>query len=71
MSEEEIKNLSIGIVSSRFNNDIVEKISKACISKLYTLGVDEKRALRFLWVYKCGRKIKSGENLSLKYGAII
>ena len=35
------------------------------------LGVDEKRALRSLWVYKCGEKIKSGENLSLKYGAII
>ena len=45
MSEEEIKNLSIGIVSSRFNNDIVEKISKACISKLYTLGVDEKNII--------------------------
>ena len=39
MSEEEIKNLSIGIVSSRFNNEIVEKISKACISKLQALGV--------------------------------
>ena len=45
MSEEEIKNLSIGIVSSRFNNDIVEKISKACISKLYALGVDEKNII--------------------------
>jgi 6,7-dimethyl-8-ribityllumazine synthase len=42
MSEEEVKNLSIGIVSSRFNNEIVKKISKACISKLYTLGVNEK-----------------------------
>tara|TARA_B110000305_G_C18952898_1_gene409172 strand:+ start:55 stop:495 length:441 start_codon:yes stop_codon:yes gene_type:complete len=42
MGEEEIKNLSIGIVSSRFNNEIVKKISKACISKLYTLGVNEK-----------------------------
>ena len=42
MSEEEIKNLSIGIVSSRFNNEIVEKISKACISKLQALGVSEK-----------------------------
>ena len=42
MSEEEIKDLSIGIVSSRFNNEIVKKISKACISKLYTLGVNEK-----------------------------
>ena len=39
MSEEEIKNLSIGIVSARFNNEIVEKISKACISKLQALGV--------------------------------
>ena len=36
MNEEEIKNLSIGIVSSRFNNEIVEKISKACISKLHS-----------------------------------
>ena len=42
MSEEEVKNLSIGIVSSRFNNEIVKKISKACISKLYTLGINEK-----------------------------
>jgi|TARA_B110000240_G_C13226846_1_gene337120 6,7-dimethyl-8-ribityllumazine synthase len=42
MGEEEIKDLSIGIVSSRFNNEIVKKISKACISKLYTLGVNEK-----------------------------
>jgi 6,7-dimethyl-8-ribityllumazine synthase len=42
MSGEEIKDLSIGIVSSRFNNEIVKKISKACISKLYTLGVNEK-----------------------------
>ena len=41
MSEEEIKNLSIGIVSSRFNNEIVEKISKACISKLLALGVSK------------------------------
>ena len=39
MGEEEIKNLSIGIVSARFNNEIVEKISKACISKLQALGV--------------------------------
>ena len=39
MSKEEIKNLSIGIVSARFNNEIVEKISKACISKLQALGV--------------------------------
>jgi len=38
---------------------------------VFALGVDEKRALRSLWVYKCGDKIKSGENLSLKYGAII
>jgi len=42
MGEEEIKDLSIGIVSSRFNNEIVKKISKACISKLYTLGINEK-----------------------------
>ena len=39
MSKEEIKNLSIGIVSARFNNEIVEKISKACTSKLQALGV--------------------------------
>ena len=42
MSEEEVKNLSIGIVSSRFNNEIVKKISNACISKLHTLGVNKK-----------------------------
>ena len=42
MNEEEIKILSIGIVSSRFNNEIVEKISKACISKLLALGVSKK-----------------------------
>jgi len=42
MNEEEIKILSIGIVSSRFNNEIVEKISKACISRLLALGVREK-----------------------------
>ena len=42
MDEEEIKNLSIGIVSSRFNSEIVEKISKACISKLLTLGVSQR-----------------------------
>jgi len=42
MSGEEIKDLSIGIVSSRFNNEIVKKISKACISKLHILGVNEK-----------------------------
>ena len=34
--------IKIGIVSSRFNNEIVEKISKACISKLQALGVSEK-----------------------------
>ena len=45
MSEEEIKNLSIGIVSSRFNNEIVEKISKACILKLQALGVSEKKII--------------------------
>ena len=45
MSEEEIKNLSIGIVSSRFNNEIVEKISKACISKLQALGVSNKNII--------------------------
>jgi 6,7-dimethyl-8-ribityllumazine synthase len=45
MSEEEIKNLSIGIVSSRFNNEIVEKISKACISKLQVLGVSKKNII--------------------------
>ena len=45
MSEEEIKNLSIGIVSSRFNNEIVEKISKACISKLQALGVNKKNII--------------------------
>ena len=45
MSEEEIKNLSIGIVSSRFNNEIVEKISKACISKLQALGVSKKNII--------------------------
>tara|TARA_B110000238_G_C16073817_1_gene416152 strand:- start:642 stop:1085 length:444 start_codon:yes stop_codon:yes gene_type:complete len=42
MDEEEIKNLSIGIVSSRFNSEIVEKISKACISKLLALGVSQR-----------------------------
>ncbi len=41
MGKEEIKNLSIGIVSSRFNSEIVEKISKACISKLLALGVSQ------------------------------
>ena len=45
MSEKEIKNLSIGIVSSRFNNEIVEKISKACISKLQALGVSKKNII--------------------------
>jgi len=45
MSEKEIKNLSIGIVSSRFNNEIVEKISKACISKLQALGVNKKNII--------------------------
>ena len=45
MNEEEIKNLSIGIVSSRFNNEIVEKISKACISKLKALGVSKKNII--------------------------
>ena len=43
MNKEEVKGLSIGIVSSRFNNEIVEKISKACISKLQALGVSEKK----------------------------
>jgi 6,7-dimethyl-8-ribityllumazine synthase len=37
--------IKIGIVSSRFNNEIVEKISKACISKLQALGVSEKNIL--------------------------
>ena len=45
MNEEEIKNLSIGIVSSRFNNEIVEKISKACISKLQALGVSKSNII--------------------------
>ena len=45
MSVKEIKNLSIGIVSSRFNNEIVEKISKACISKLQALGVNKKNII--------------------------
>ena len=45
MNEEEIKILSIGIVSSRFNNEIVEKISKACILKLQALGVSEKKII--------------------------
>jgi len=45
MSEKEIKNLSIGIISSRFNNEIVEKISKACISKLQALGVSKKNII--------------------------
>ena len=36
------EHIKIGIVSSRFNNEIVEKISKACISKLQALGVSEK-----------------------------
>ena len=45
MGEEEIKDLSIGIVSSRFNNEIVEKISKACISKLQALGVSKKNII--------------------------
>ena len=40
--KEEITSLSIGIVSSRFNNKIVEKISKACILKLQALGVSKK-----------------------------
>ena len=40
--KEEITSLSIGIVSSRFNNKIVKKISKACISKLQALGVPKK-----------------------------
>lgn len=42
MDEEEIRSLSIGIVSSRFNHKIVEEISKACISKLQALGVSSK-----------------------------
>ena len=45
MNEEEIKILSIGIVSSRFNNEIVEKISKACISRLLALGVRKKNII--------------------------
>ena len=45
MSVEGIKSLSIGIVSSRFNNEIVEKISKACILKLQALGVSEKKII--------------------------
>ena len=45
MGEEEIKDLSIGIVSSRFNNEIVKKISKACISKLQALGVSKKNII--------------------------
>ena len=39
------EHIKIGIVSSRFNNEIVEKISKACISKLQALGVSEKNIL--------------------------
>ena len=45
MSVEEIKSLSIGIVSSRFNDEIVEKISKACVSKLLMLGVSKKNII--------------------------
>jgi 6,7-dimethyl-8-ribityllumazine synthase len=45
MNKEEVKGLSIGIVSSRFNNEIVEKISKACILKLQALGVSEKKII--------------------------
>jgi len=45
MNKEEVKSLSIGIVSSRFNNEIVEKISKACILKLQALGVSEKKII--------------------------
>ena len=45
MNKEEVKSLSIGIVSSRFNNEIVEKISKACISKLQALGVSKKNII--------------------------
>ena len=45
MSEEEIKCLSVGIISSRFNNEIVEKISEACILKLQALGVNKKNII--------------------------
>ena len=34
--------MSVGIISSRFNNEIVEKISEACILKLQALGVNKK-----------------------------
>ena len=45
MKEEEINSLSIGIVSSRFNNEIVQKISKACILKLQALGISKKNII--------------------------
>ena len=45
MNEDPIKTLSVGIVSSRFNNEIVEKISTACITKLHALGVNKKNII--------------------------
>tara|TARA_B100000795_G_scaffold172540_1_gene130113 strand:+ start:449 stop:892 length:444 start_codon:yes stop_codon:yes gene_type:complete len=79
MNEEEIKILSVGIVSSRFNNEIVEKISRACISKLLALGVSKKNvthitvpgALEIPIALKKMKESKSNIDVMIAIGLVI
>ena len=68
--------IKIGIVSSRFNNEIVEKISEACISKLQALGVSEKNILHLtvpgaLEIPIALQQIKENEDLDNPYEVMI
>ena len=41
LSKETIDNLKIGIVVSRFNNDITEEMSSLCLDRLFEIGIKQ------------------------------
>ncbi|MBT6818228.1 MAG: 6,7-dimethyl-8-ribityllumazine synthase, partial [Nitrosomonadales bacterium] len=46
LSKEDIKNLRVGIVFSRFNAPVVKEILKSCVDQLIFEGINENNVLQ-------------------------
>jgi len=46
LSKEDIKNLNVGIVYSRFNEPVVKELLNSCVDQLISKGVDEEYILQ-------------------------
>jgi 6,7-dimethyl-8-ribityllumazine synthase len=46
LSKEDIKNLNVGIVYSRFNESVVKELLNSCVDQLIFKGIDEEHIMK-------------------------